>query len=48
MVVGTLRLDLLLGDVGFAERDACARAVPGRPDLELLSARQRMLDEEDL
>jgi len=98
MVVGTLRLDLLLGDVRSLKQkrsvvrpvvaqlrrtfavaaaetgsqelyrraeigvtcvsadhahcrevlDACERAVAERPDLELLSARQRLFDEEDL
>lgn len=98
MVVGTLRLDLLLGDVSSLKQkrsvvrpviselrrkfavaaaetgdqelyrraeigvtcvaadhahcrevlDACERAVAERPDLELLSARQRLFDEEDL
>ncbi|MFN2519093.1 MAG: DUF503 domain-containing protein [Jatrophihabitantaceae bacterium] len=28
--------------------DACERFVAGRPDLELLSARRRVLDDEDL
>ena len=27
--------------------DACERAVAGRPDIEVLSARQRLFDEED-
>jgi uncharacterized protein YlxP (DUF503 family) len=98
MVIGTLRLDLLLGDVASLKQkrsvvrpvvaelrrvfavavaetgdqelyrraeigvacvsadfahcrdvlDACERAVAERPELELLSARQRLFDEEDL
>jgi len=98
MVIGTLRLDLLLGDVSSLKQkrsvvrpvvaelrrvfavaaaetgdqelyrraeigvtcvsadfahcrevlDACERAVAERPELELLSARQRLFDEEDL
>jgi len=97
-VIGTLRLDLLLGDVASLKQkrsvvrpviadlrrrfsvtvaetgdqelyrraeigvavvsgdfahcrevlDACEREVAGRPELELLSARRRMVDEEDL
>jgi uncharacterized protein len=98
VVIGTLRLDLLLGDVASLKQkrsvvrpviadlrrrfcvavaetgghdlhrraelgvacvagdfthcrevlDACEREVAGRPELELLSARRRMVDEEDL
>jgi hypothetical protein len=98
VVIGTLRLDLLLGDVASLKQkrsvvrpviadlqrrfsvavaetgdhdlrrraeigvavvsgdfahcrdvlDQCEREVAGRPELELLSARRRMVDEEDL
>ena len=98
MVIGTLRLDLLLGDVASLKQkrsvvrpvmadlqrryavavaetgdqdlyrraeigvasvsgdfkhcrevlDACEREVAARPELELLSARRRIVDEEDL
>ena len=67
MFVGTLTLDLRLGDVHSLKQkrgvvrpivapdrahcvdvlDSCERAVAGRPEVELLSARQRFVSEED-
>lgn len=37
------------GDAAQVQRvlDACERAVAGRPDIEVLSVRQRLFDEED-
>jgi len=48
--VGAVELDVLFGDVQSLKRDvldACERLVAGRPELELLTARHRMLGPDD-